>query len=206
MCLERNIRRQIPITVDEWGIRPHRFYSIEDALVTAMNLNAFIRHSHTVKMANLTMLITPMHITPDGVVLQTIFYPFELYRKTCGSRALDIHWESDTFSATCEEHEFSGIRYLDVTATLDESGKKLVIYVVNRNNMNSIETTISLADGQFSREITASIINGTDIKTENSIENPDRVGVTETKLEVSGKSFTYSFEPHSITVLECDVG
>ena len=205
MCLERNIRRQVPITVDEWGIRPHRFYSMEDALVTAMNLNAFIRHSHTVKMANLTMLITPMHITPDGVVLQTIFYPFELYWKTCGQEALDIQWESETFSATCEEHEFSGIRHLDVTATLDQTSNKLVIYAVNHNEKDTMETAITLSDGQFSGEILASVINGADIKTENSVENPDRFGVTETKLEASGNSFTYSFEPHSITALECDV-
>ncbi|OGN90416.1 MAG: hypothetical protein A2158_05600 [Chloroflexi bacterium RBG_13_46_14] len=206
MCLERNIRRQIPITVDEWGIRPHRFYSMEDALVTAMNLNAFIRHSHTVKMANLTMLITPMHITPDSVIIQTIFYPFELYRKTCGRKALDIYWESETFSAICEEHEFSGIRYLDVTATVNESGKKLTVYAVNRSEKEALETTISLADGHFTGEIMASVVNGADIKAENSVENPERVGVTQTKLEASGKSFTYTFEPHSVTALECKVG
>jgi alpha-N-arabinofuranosidase len=125
---------------------------------------------------------------------------------TCGRKALDIHWESETFSAICEEHEYSGIRYLDVTATLDESGKKLVIYIVNRNEKDTIETTITLADGQFSGEIIASVINGTDIKTENSVENPNQVGVSQTKLEASGKSFTYSFEPHSVTVLECEVG
>ena len=170
-----------------------------------MNLNAFIRHSHTIKMANLTMLITPMHITPDRVVLQTIFYPFELYRKTCGQKALDIYWESETFSATCEEHEFTGIRYLDVTATLNESGKKLVVYAVNRSDKDNLETAITLADGQFSGEITASVINGADIKTENTVEKPNQVGVTQTKLEASGKSFTYSFEPHSVTVLECEI-
>ncbi len=205
MCLERNIRRQIPITVDEWGIRPHRYYAMEDALVTAMNLNAFIRHSHTVKMANLTMLVTPMHITPEGVVLQTIFYPFELYRKTCGQKALDVFWESETFSAVCEEREYSGIRLLDVTATLDESGENLIVYVVNRSDKESLDTTISLAEGQFSGEVRVSVISGTDIKTENTPEKPDAVGVIGTKIEASGNSLTYSFEPHSITALECEV-
>lgn len=60
----------------------HQFYALEDALVTAMNLNAFIRHAYSVRMANLTMIVSPMQIHPDGLMLQTIFYPFELYRRT----------------------------------------------------------------------------------------------------------------------------
>lgn len=76
---------------------------------------------------------------------------------------------------------------------------------MNRSNKDAMETAISLADGQFSGEIAASVVNGVDIKTENSVENPDQVGVTESKLEASGKSFTYSFEPHSVTVLEFEV-
>jgi len=49
------------------------------------------------------------------MVLQTIFYPFELYSSTCGQTALDVRWDGDTFS---------GGKYalpvLDVSATLDK--------------------------------------------------------------------------------------
>jgi hypothetical protein len=56
---------------------------------------------------------------------------------------------------------------------------------------NCIETTISLSEGQLSGKILASIINGADTKRENSVENPDQLGVTRTKLEASGKSHLY---------------
>jgi alpha-N-arabinofuranosidase len=177
---------------------------MEDALVAAMNLNAFIRHADMVKMANLTMLITPVQIAPDNLILQTLFYPFELYRGTCGKTALDIYWESDTFSTACEGREYTGIRYLDVTATLDESRKQLVVYVVNRNKGAPVETSVSLAEGQFTG-VQASVINGADIKTENTFEKPDEVGVRQDQLGISGKSFTYPFEPHSVTALICSV-
>ncbi|MBA7533031.1 Intracellular exo-alpha-(1-_5)-L-arabinofuranosidase 1 [subsurface metagenome] len=218
VSLDRGIKRPIYITVDEWGIllragweSPERrqFYALEDALVTAMNLNAFIRHTYSVRMANLTMIVSPMRIRPDGLVLQTTFYPFELYRHTCGQQALDVFWSGETFAGTYQERhfirEYTGVRILDVTATLDESQEQLVIYVVNRSQKEAMETTISLADGQFVGSVKASVVNGPDIKAENTFEKPNQVGTRETALEASGKSFTYSFEPHSVTALVCAV-
>ena len=57
-----------------------------------MHLNAFIRHAASVRMANLAQLvnvIAPMVTTPDDLLLQTTFYPFELYGPTAGPVALD---------------------------------------------------------------------------------------------------------------------
>ena len=68
-----------------------------------------------------------------------------------------------------------------------------------------METTISLADGQFAGSVKASVVNGPDIKTENTFEKPNEVGIRETTLEASGQSFTYSFEAHSVTSLVCAV-
>jgi len=213
--LERGIKHPIYITVDEWGISLggspalaspgcRLFYNLEDALVIAMNLNAFIRHAYSVRMANIAQIVNvlaPILTRQDGLLLQTIFYPFELYRRTCGQQALDVFWEGKTFSGG----EYTGIRVLDVIATLDESHKQLVVYAVNRSQTETMETTISLADGQFTGSVQASVVNGPDIKAENTFEKPNQVGTRETTLEASGKSLTYMFEPHSVTALVCAV-
>ena len=68
-----------------------------------------------------------------------------------------------------------------------------------------METTISLADGQFVGSVQAPVVNRPDIKAENTFEKPNQVGTRETTLEASEKSFTYSFEPHSVTALVCAV-
>ena len=209
--LDRGIKHRIYIAFDEWGVRRRAINNLEDALVIAMFLNAFIRHSYSVRLANFTPTmrsIAPMEIRtglPDELVPQTIFYPFELYRRTCGQQALDIFWDGETFSGTYEGREFTGVRILDVTATLDESRKQLVVYVVNRSQTEAMETTISLADGQFVGSIQASVVNGPDVKAENTSEKPNQVGTRETTLEASGKSLTYSFEPHSVTALVCAI-
>ena len=89
-------------TATEPADRPlEETYDLADALVVAMHLNAFVRHAPTVRMANLAQLvnvIAPIVTGPDGVVLQTIFHPFELFSRTTGRIALDAWWDGDTFS------------------------------------------------------------------------------------------------------------
>ena len=181
---------------------------LEDAMVTGLYLNAFIRHANSVRMA----IFMPIRIggftsghDDSQLVLQTIFYPFELYSRTCGKLALDVFWRGETFSGTYMNHAYTGIRTLDVAATLDESRKQLVVYVVNRSQKDAMDTTISLASGQFRGSVKVSVINGPDINAENTEEKPNQVGVRETEAKASGKSFTFTFEPHSVTALLCTV-
>ena len=209
VSLDIGIKHPIYITVDEWNVWKHPpridwFQNLEDALVIAMYLNAFIRHAYSVKIANISQIVnrrSPILTRPDGLVLQTIFYPFELYSRTCGQQALDVFWDGETFDGG----EYTGIRTLDITATLDESHKQLVVYVVNRSQTEAMETTISLTAGQFAGSVRAYVVNGPDVKAENTFEKPNQVGTRETALEASGKSFTYSSEPHSVTALVCAV-
>lgn len=218
MKLQRNIRRPIAIAVDEWNVwyrargetleqrnNLEEIYNLEDALVVAMHFNAFIRHAQTVKMANIAQIvnvIAPIFTNPNGLFLQTIFHPFEVYSRTCGNVALDTFWDGETFSGG----DFVGLRTLDVAATLDEEKKSLSVYVVNRSETDALETTITLDTGRFARPIEAYVINGPDIKAVNSFDQPDVVGVSKTELRVERKDFVYAFEPHSVTVLVCALG
>jgi len=213
--LENKIRRPIHIAIDEWNVwyRTHpthggipsqnkleEVYNLEDAMVVAMNLNAFIRHAYSVKMANIAQIvnvIAPVFTSRESLVHQTIFYPFELYSRTCGQIALDVWWQGDTFTGG----EYSGIRTLDVSATLDEPQKQLVLYVVNRSLTEPTETKVQLNTGRFTGEGRAFVVNGPDIKTENTFDNPEEVTTTENTLTAEGQSLTYTFEPHSVTAL-----
>ncbi|MCC6803904.1 MAG: alpha-N-arabinofuranosidase [Anaerolineae bacterium] len=213
MKLQRNIKRPIGIAVDEWNVwyrargetleernNLEERYNLEDALVVAMHFNAFIRHAQVVKMANIAQIvnvIAPIFTSPNGLFLQTIFHPFELYSRACGSTALDAFWEGDTFSGG----SYTGLRTLDVAATLDEANKSLTIFVVNRSETDAVETRIALDSGCFAGSVQAQVINGPDIRAENSFDHPDTVDVSTADLRVERKEFVYTFEPHSVTVL-----
>ncbi|MFC1534391.1 alpha-N-arabinofuranosidase [Thermodesulfobacteriota bacterium] len=218
--LKKDIRRPIAIAVDEWNVwyRTHpryggipkengleEIYNLEDALVVGLHLNAFIRHSYSVRMANIAQVvnvIAPIFTSPKGILLQTIFYPFELYSTTCGEVALDVTWQGETFSSG----QYSGVRFLDVSATLDRSEKQLVVYAVNRSETNAMETQIELMYGSFLENGRALVVNGPHIKAENTFGTPDQVKVQETTPLNGGTTCTYMFEPHSVTALICKIG
>ena len=215
LCLERKITRPVSIAVDEWNVwyrtrskeaggstsnKLEETYNLEDALVTAMHFNAFIRHAKTVKMANIAQIvnvIAPVFTRKDDLVLQTIFYPFELYSSTCGQIALDVWQAGDIFSSG----KYRGVPTLDVSATLDQTGKRLAVFAVNRSQDKGIETRIELSTGRFTGKARVITINGPDIKSENTFEKRAQVGSREHALAINGQSLVYEFEPHSVTAL-----
>lgn len=208
MRYERKIKHPIYISVDEWNVwyrayndqQLEEHYNLEDALVVGMHFNAFIRHAYSVRMANIAQIvnvIAPVFTRTDGLFLQTIFHPFELYSQTCGDTALDILWDSDTFSGG----DYQAMRLLDVAATLDSRQNQLAVYVVNRSPDQALETTLSLTEGQFGQSVQATTINGPDIKAQNSFDTPENVRSYTKSLQTKGDTFTYTFEPHSVTAL-----
>jgi alpha-N-arabinofuranosidase len=208
VSLAQHLKRKIAIAVDEWNVwyrsKPEagneEIYNLEDALMTAIQLNAFIRHSATVRMANLAQIvnvIAPILTRPDGLVLQTIFYPFELFSNNCGDSSLDVYWEGETFSGG----GYNGVRTLDVSATVFSKKKGLSLFVVNRSADHPVETEIKLIAGSFSGLAKISVINGRDIKSENTFESPDEVITQESRLPVEGQSIQMAFEPHSVTCI-----
>ncbi len=206
------LKKPIPIAVDEWNVwyrtgneeKLEEVYDLADAMVVAMHFNAFFRHARTVTMANLAQIvnvIAPIVTRPDGLLLQTTFFPFEVIRRVAGDVALDVHWSGDTFSSVAAD----ATRTLDVSATLDERGKRLAVFVVNRSKDAELDAAIVLDAGRFAGPVTAQIINGRSVDAVNTFDDPGAVGVRESALEASGTRFDIGFEPHSVTALSFDL-
>jgi alpha-N-arabinofuranosidase len=208
-------RRPIPLAVDEWNVwyratggpnepssHPlEETYDLQDALVVAMHLNAFIRHAPTVRMANLAQLvnvIAPIVTRRDGILLQTTFYPFELFSRTTGTVALDAWWEGDTFSGGA----YQGVRTLDVSASLNPDRRGLAVHIVNRSVNEPVDAVIELDSGTFAGSVHVSTITGPDLKVVNTFDQPDCVTTTERTLEVpSPDTFRCSLPARSVTAL-----
>jgi len=215
VCLERAIKHKIVIAVDEWGImrlgsQEMMINNLEDTLIAALNFNIFIRHANSVRIANFPGMVESIGISnrvrPNKpVLLQTGYFPFELYSRTCGQFALDVFYSGETFTGTYLNRTYNGIRTLNVAATLNEPRKQIVVYIVNQSQYEVMETSISLTRGEFSRGVQVYTINGPDVKAENTDANPTLVGLRQTSFETSGKSLHFNFEPHSVTVLVCGI-
>jgi len=207
--IEHNIKKEIDIAVDEWAIR-HQYQPdvdspqrVQDALASAINFNSIIRHADTVKMANHSGLSRRLVLPgPDSLLIQSSFYLFELYSNKCGAVSLDVYWDGDTFSGW----DRTGLRTLDMCATLTPGTKELTLFVVNRSRDKAEETVISLTDAEFGMDLSVKILNGPSIDSANTFDNPNMVSVKDNTLKVAGKSVTYSFEPHSLTVISGKLG
>ena len=177
----------IPLAVDEWNVwyratggptepsdRPlEEVYDLQDALVVAMHLNAFVRHAATVRMANLAQLvnvIAPIVTRPDGIAA-----PDDLP----SIRAVPAH------DRLRRARRVVGRRHVQRWSPTRASGRStsrrrsirtraaLSVHVVNRHETDALDVAIELAGGSFAGAVEINTITGPDLKVTNTFEEPD---------------------------------
>ncbi len=212
------INRDIGIAVDEWNVwyrtNPGRGetrqleenYNLRDALCVASFLNVFQRNSKWVTMANLAQMvnvIAPIITSPEGLFRQTIYFPLQLYTHHSGNVALNIWWDSDSFSS--EKYNVKSAPYLDCSATLNEQEGMLALAVVNRHRGQEQECQIELPGLNLEKESTVYEINGKNPEITNSFREPGNVKIVEKKFNKVSSKFTYIFPAHSLTMLKMKI-
>ncbi len=185
-------------------------YNLEDALVIAGFLNAFIRNADIVKMANMAQLvnvIAPIFTSETGMYEQTIYYPLELFSKHMHGTSLDVFVDCETYDT---ERFFIGlgesttrqedVPFLDVSAT--HNGDEVIIAVVNRHKDEAIRTDIISQTGEFSGSFEVFEVNGPGVKSSNDFDKTEVKTVQKEAVKSGGTSFSYTFPPHSLTLLK----
>jgi alpha-N-arabinofuranosidase len=173
-------------------------YNLEDALVIATFLNTFINNAHIVKIANMAQLvnvIAPIFTSEQGMFLQTIYYPLQMFATNSKGTALQLHVESPKY----ETQRFGPVPYLDTSAAFENGS--LVLNVVNRHRTQPVEIEFEAQDKQFSGPVEVTEVNGPDIKAENDF-GVQKVKPAKKQATASGKTLRYSAPPHSYTMLK----
>jgi alpha-N-arabinofuranosidase len=158
-------RRFAPHLVEE-------VYNLEDALVVAGFLNSFLRHADSVKIANIAQIvniIAPILTRGDDRLLQSIFYPFEMYTRRRDGVSLRIAVDGPTYTT----QSYGVASYVDASAIL--AGEDLHVFTTNRDTAESMEMRVDIADRAIASLVDAEILTGPDAKTANSFEEPERV-------------------------------
>jgi alpha-N-arabinofuranosidase len=214
------IDHPIFVAYDEWNVwfreRDNGLeerYTLADALAVATYLNIFIRHCQTVRIANLAQLvnvIAPIVTNREGLFLQTIYHPLQLYSEHTQEVALDVWVDADTHDLIEQKEagswphrvaDLGPFKLLDVAATRAANGHELMLAVVNRDATHDIATTVQFADTVLTSDIATYEVNGPDPDAINSFANPRAVAVREAHLAATGNRFVYTFPAHSVTVL-----
>jgi alpha-N-arabinofuranosidase len=189
---KRKSTKRIYLCFDEWNVwyktfgqvrasgdadefpRPliEEIYNLEDALVVAGFLNSFIRHADCVKIANLAQIvnvIAPILTRGDEMLIQSIFYPFEMYSRRRAGVALRPSVQGPSY----EGRQNGLAHYVDTSAILD--GGRLKVFATNRSTNEEARLKIELADRAIGGVESADLLTGANAKAANSFEEPDRV-------------------------------
>jgi alpha-N-arabinofuranosidase len=187
----KKTKRTVKLSFDEWNIwyrardgshvdgngkfAPHLIeeeYNMEDALVAAQFLNSFIRHADSVKIANIAQIvnvIAPILTRGDEMLLQSIFFAFEMFARRRTGTSLEVRVDGPTYKAG----RYGTVPFLDSSAILD--GDRLHVFLVNRSVDQPMDVRIALADRSVSGLVDAEYMSHRDPKAQNTFEQPNNV-------------------------------
>ena len=159
----------------KWSNAPHlieEVYNLEDALVCAQYLNAFIRRADVVKIACLAQIvnvIAPMLTKKDGLLIQSIFFPIEQMATYARGKSLRLV-TSDVPNYKAGER--GDVPILDASATLADDGT-LALFLVNRSQSDALPLTLKLEDVKATGVLGVDVLSGNDPKAANTWESPE---------------------------------
>jgi alpha-N-arabinofuranosidase len=187
----KSLKKRVRLSFDEWNVwyrartgehvdgrgklAAHlleEHYNLEDAVVVMGFLNSFIRHADCVKIANLAQIvnvIAPILTLGDNMLLQSIFYPFEMMSKRRNGISLRVSVEGPSYASKA----YGQTNYIDSSAILD--GDKISVFAANRNLESTMTVRVDVADLKIGRLLNAELTTGSGPKDANTFEEPNRI-------------------------------
>ena len=221
------MQRPISISVDEWNCRhqlfdgkkykftrkdPRRLF---DVAITAGMLNAFIRQSKAVSMAN---YIFPVNghglIKTDGdnnAYKSAIYGVFELYREIMTGKKANVSVEGPYSNAKASKFSISGdmnklpelyklkFKYIDSAATID-SNDNLNISLINRSHDKQQQVILNIPRGYVPFEYWK-ISGGGNINAKNTATNQDAVSYEH--FAITNKEASFKIAPCEVFIVRC---
>jgi alpha-N-arabinofuranosidase len=188
----------------EWTEAPHlieEVYNLEDALVVAQWMNVFLRRCDVLRIACLAQIvnvIAPILTTSEGMLLQSTYYPFQLFSNLASGQSLRAVVDAPTTTTS----KYGDVPMLDVSASYDAQSGKGAVFVVNRSLTETLHTTLEWRGSAPARVRQIQQLAGSDPKAANTWEQPDLVGLQQIEgMQVEDGSVVVDLPPLSFSVL-----
>lgn len=167
--------------LDNWPVAPRLLedaYSVADAVVFGNLLISLIRHADRVTSASLAQLvnvIAPIMTEPGGSSWrQTTFFPFALTSQLARGVALELKLETDNYTSAV----YGDVAVIDSVATHDAETGNSAVFLVNRSQTEEVTVTIDVSGLGRTTVLSAETLSDPDVYAKNTLEQPDRVGLT----------------------------
>jgi alpha-N-arabinofuranosidase len=216
---KRSMKR-LWLSFDEWNVwyrartgdavnghrqsAPHlleEVYNLEDALLVGGLINSLIRKADRVQLACLAQLvnvIAPIMTDANGLLRQTIYYPYSWALDFARGAVLELLVESPTYDVS----GMGAVSYIDAAGTYQADTGKIAVFLLNRDLAKPHEVEV-VWEGSSPRAGDAVVLTGSDLKATNTFEAPTKV--TPQKAEKpsgTGGRTTLRLPPRSYSVVQ----
>jgi alpha-L-arabinofuranosidase len=216
--------KKLWLSFDEWNVwyrttrgddvdghrkeAPHlleEVYNLEDALLVGGLINSLLRNADRVKIACLAQLvnvIAPIMTNADSVLQQTIYYPYSWALQFARGTVLNLLVESSTYEVSGMDQ----VPHVDVAGSLDQDGKKLSLFILNRDLSKSHDVEIVWEDAAPKQLLSGLLLTGDDLKASNSFATPRRVVPQSfTAPAISGEKTKFEIPARAYAVLQWSI-
>jgi len=183
-------------------------YNLEDALLVGGFLNALLRQAQRTRVACLAQIvnvIAPLTTSPDGLLRQTIYYPYAWSLRYARGRVLDLQVASDTYEIRAGnlQPDFArndSVPFIDVVITHDRERNEAAVFMLNRDLDGERELVLDWEDPMPTRVLNCETLTGPDLKAINSFDTPNRVTPEALDAPRAGRRMTFRLPKASYTV------
>jgi alpha-L-arabinofuranosidase len=211
-------KKQLWLSFDEWNVwyrkntevdmngqrkeAPHlveEVYNLEDALVLGGLIISLLRHCDRVRLACLAQLvndIAPLVTNAEGVLRQTIYYPYAWVLKYGRGNVLNLAVESESYEA----REIGRVPYIDIAGIFEAASGSTTLLILNRDMVKGREVDIVWRESAPARVADCQVLTGPDLKAYNSFEAPNRVIPRPLEPPKAGPRMVFQLPPHSYTM------
>ena len=127
-------------------------------------------HADVVKIANLAQIvnvIAPILTRGDELLIQSIYYPFEMMSKRRKGDSLRVVVDGPSYEGATN----GSVHYIDTSAILGEGA--LHVFLTNRSMDEASEVCIGVADSAIVSSESAELLTGPSPRATNSFEDSD---------------------------------
>ncbi len=204
--------KKVALVVDEWGAwyaplpgsNPGFLVqqnSLRDAILTALNLNIFVRHADRVRMANIAQMINVLQAMiltdKEKMVLTPTYHVFKMYIPFQDSTFVPIAFDGGRYA-----HGDITLPRVDAIAAKDRAGN-LWIAITNLDPNQSVELEATLS-GIAAKSATGETLTAPKVDSNNTFDAPKVVVPKPVSARLQSGKLTLTLEPKSVTVISVD--
>ena len=182
------------------------FTNMGGAIGAAGFFNMLMRHAPTVPISDMTGILEFAGIWKKRGQVYGVpaYYAFRMYANADATRPVEVRVDGGSYAVikgVTRLPEIADVPYLDVVATLNDSGDSLTLFCVNRHLTKDMPATITLNDFAAQPTGRVELLQADSIYERNDELDPENVVPESSHVKLEHNTINYIFPHESVAVI-----